>query len=253
LQDFKKLVLFLALFPLGHGCTNNKADPSDPQAAYLEASESYQDKNYQMALTKLREFTSRFPYSNLATKAELEIADCHFKLEQFAEAAAVYEEFMKLHPKHPEVDFAKYRIAVSNWNIAPESPERDQEFTEKAVSEFKELIKNYPESKYIPEAKNLIEKGEKRLADSLDFTGAFYCKQEIWHACAQRSMELVEKWSQFKPLVKKATERAAMSFSHMAEVKSADPNSDKNYFYKSMTAEELRKKAKVLADAASKL
>jgi outer membrane protein assembly factor BamD len=206
-----------------------------------------------MALMKLREFKSRFPYSSFATKAELQIADCHFQLEQFAEASVVYAEFIKLHPKHSEVDFAQFRIGMSHWNLSPEGSDRDQEFTEKAVNEFKELIKNFPQSKYLPDSKTNLASGEKKLAESLDMIGAYYCKQEIWHACAQRSMDLVEAWPQFRHLVKKASHRAAQSFDRLADLKESNPQSDTNYFYKSMTASELRSKAKFFASAADKL
>jgi outer membrane protein assembly factor BamD len=253
LHNLKILILILGFSMLNQGCTDNKGDPNDPQAAYLAAREPYEEGNYEIALTKLKEFTARFPYSNLTAKAELEIADSHFRLEQFPEASAVYAEFMKLHPKHEEVHFAKFRMGLCQWNLAPESIDRDQEFTEKAVFEFKELMQNYPNSKFVAEAKANVEKGERRLAEALAFTGVFYCKQEIWHACAQRSMELVDEWPQYKDLVKEAARRVARSFERLADLKDKDADSDKNQFFKKMTAEEMRKKARFFEASAEKI
>ncbi len=253
LYNLMNLILILGFSVLSQGCTSTKGDPNDPQAAYVAAKESYDDGNYEIALTKLKEFTARFPYSNLTATAELQIADSHYRLEQFPEASAVYSEFMKLHPKHEEVPFAKFRMGLCQWNLAPESIDRDQEFTEKAVTEFKELVKDYPTSKYIGEAKANIEKGERRLAEALAFTGTFYCKQEIWHACAQRSMEIVDEWPKYKDLVKAASQRVADSFDHLADLKDKSLESDKNQFFKSMTSAEMRKKARFFQASSEKI
>jgi len=253
LYNLKSLILILGFSMLFEGCTDTKGDPNDPQAAYLAAKVPYDDGNYEIALTKFKEFTARFPYSNLTATAELQIADSHYRLEQFPEASAVYSEFMKLHPKHEEVHFAKFRMGLCQWNLAPESIDRDQEFTERAVTEFKELIKDYPSSPYIAEAKVNVGKGERRLAEALAFTGAFYCKQEIWHACAQRSMELVDEWPEYKDLVKAASLRVADSFDHLADLKDKALESDKNQFFKNMTSADMRKKARFFQASSEKI
>jgi outer membrane protein assembly factor BamD len=253
MQNLKSLIFILIVHMLTGGCTENKGDPNDPQAAYLSAKEAYDDENFEIAVSKLKEFRARFPYSNLATKAELEIADSHFRLEQYPEASAVYAEFIKLHPKHTEVDFAKFRIGLCNWNLAPENIDRDQEYTEKALVDFRELIKDFPQSKYTPEAKRNLEKGERRIAEALNFTGSFYCKQEIWHACAQSSMELIENWAKFKDLVKVASKRVAVSFENLADLKDKEPESDKNLFFKSMSSAEMRKKSALFAASSEQM
>src|SRR4051812_28292124 len=81
------------------GCAEKEFDPNNPEKSYGIAKEPYDDENYEIALQKLGEFKSRFPYSKFAAEAELLIANSQFELGHYTEAALAYEQFVKLHPK----------------------------------------------------------------------------------------------------------------------------------------------------------
>jgi outer membrane protein assembly factor BamD len=224
-------------------CTEERFDPNDPKKSYGIAKAPYDDENYEIALQKLGEFKTRFPYSQYATEAELLIANSHFFLKQFAEAAAAYETFVKLHPKHPEVDYAMFRVGESHWQESPEEIDREQDFTKLAVSSWQKLLETKPESKFSAEAKEKISLGQRRLAESDDFIARFYCKKDLYHACAARSMKLAEQFEQFSDLKNASLKRAAMALDELAKIKEADPSSDKNLYFKTLSAGEIRKKA----------
>jgi outer membrane protein assembly factor BamD len=113
-------------------CVEKEFDPNDAKKSFGIAKEPFDEKHYEDAIKRLGEFKSRFPYSQFAAEAEILIADSHFQLEHFQEAASAYETFVKLHPKHNKVDYASYRVAESYWEDSPESPSREQEYCEKA-------------------------------------------------------------------------------------------------------------------------
>ncbi len=227
-------------------CTEKEFDPNDPAKSFAIAREPYDDRNWEIALQKLGEFKSRFPYSKFATTAELFIANSHFELEQFEESAVAYSQFVKLHPKNENVDYAMFRVGESYWVEAPEDVDREQDYTIKAIDEWKKLITRLPDSPYAKKAQDLMEKGQRRLAGSNQFIADFYCKQEIWHACAFRNELLLEKYPQYKELHEKARLQAAKAFEKLAALKREDPESDKNIYFKTMTAEQLEAKAKQL-------
>ena len=77
-------------------CSEKEFNPEQPHESFIIAKEPYDDGNYDIALTKLGEFKSRFPYSQYATEAELLIANSHFKLLHYAEATASFKQFIKL-------------------------------------------------------------------------------------------------------------------------------------------------------------
>lgn len=234
------------------GCMEKEFDPNDPEKSFGIAKEPYDDENFEIALSKLGEYKSRFPYSKYAVEAELMIANSHYELGQFTEAALAYEQFVKLHPKHPKVDYALFRVGESFWQDSPEEIDREQEYTLKAISEWQKLMTKSPNSEYAARAKELTKLGQRRVAESIAFIYKFYCKQDIFHACAYRAIQLADEYAEFPDLRIDALESAIMALEKVADAKAADVESDKNLYFKNMTAEEIRARAanfrKLLAD-----
>ena len=234
-------VVFLNIFAVS--CAEKEFDPNDPKKSFVIAKEPFDDGHFEESLRRFGEFKARFPYSQYAAEAELLIADAHFHLDHFGESAAAYDTFVKLHPKHPKAVYALYRIAESYWEDAPDEPSREQEYTEKAIDQWKEVVEKYPTTEFAGKAKDMITRGRRRLAASIQFVARFYCKQEIWHSCAYRYTELLEKYPEQKDMADEALEKASFSLDRVAEQKEKDPDSDKNLYHRSMTAAQIREKA----------
>jgi outer membrane protein assembly factor BamD len=240
----RNFVVILYILTVGFtGCVEKELDPNDPKKSFGLAKEPFDDGYYEEAIKKLGEFKARFPYSQLATEAELLIADSQFNLERYQEAAAAYETFVKLHPNHPRADYSLYRIAESYWSDSPESPSREQDYTERAVLQWQEVIQKYPNTAFAVKAKDMIAKGRRRLAESVQLVARYYCKMEVWHSCAYRYTTLLDKYADQKDLVKEALEKAADALDKVAAAKDQDPASDKNLYHRAMTADQIREKA----------
>lgn len=238
-----KFTMFLVLCFIPVACTQKEIDPNDPADVFAEAREPYDDGLYDLAIQRLGEFKARFPYSKHAPLAELYIANSHFKLGNYQEAAFSYEQFTKLHPRHEKVPFAMYRIGESYWVESPEEIDREQEYAMKAIEEWQKLVKRFPDSEFTAQAKERITLGNRRIAESYDFIGRFYCKQELFHACAYKSIELLDRYPSFTDLRKKALTRAARSFEELAKQKEAKPEDDSNIYVKQMTVKQLQEQA----------
>lgn len=248
----KKIIFLVSSACLLFACATTDKSSEDAGVAFEAASEPYHDGNYEIAINKLGEFKSRFPYSHYAAEAELLIANSNYELKRYAEAIESYSQFVKLHPQHSQVDFAHFRIGESYWAESPETIDREQDYTAKAIEKWQELLKVYPDSQYSARARELIQTGEERIAKSYEFISTYYCKQEIWHACAYRSLKLIESYPQFKELVKSALSRAARALEKMVENRKTDQK-DSNYFFKTMTEAEILQKAKVLRTRAENI
>jgi outer membrane protein assembly factor BamD len=238
-----QLVVSLFVMVACYACVEKEFDPNDPKKSFGIAKEPFDDGHYDEAIRKLGEFKSRFPYSQFASEAELLIADSHYQLEHYQESAAAYDTFVKLHPKHPRADYATYRIAESYWEDAPTAESREQEYTEKAVKQWEEVIENYPATPFATKSKDMISQGRRRLAESVRFVARFYCVQEVWHACAYRYTQLLEKFPEQKDIANEALERAAFALDRVADAKEKDPASDKNLYHRSMNPQQIREKA----------
>lgn len=244
------LLVFVSALP---ACVDEDYDKNDASASFLQAREEYDDQNYTMAIQSLGEFKARFPYSKLATVAELMIADSHFQLEQYEEAAIAYKQFAKLHPKHEKVEFVLYRVGLCWWYGAKEDIDRDQGYTRRAVQEWSELVDRAPNNEYALKARKLIAEGNRRIAENLQFVARFYCKQEKWGACVYRHLMVANEFPQFKDMKKEALREASRGMFVLAKQKAADPDSDKNTYFNLMSAAELEKKAQDLRQEASEL
>lgn len=243
-KKFRFLLGVLGLYASLWACTEKEFDPNDPEKSFGIAKEPYDDESYDLAIGKLGEFKARFPYSRFATEAELLIADCHYELGQYAEAAGGYEQFAKLHPKHARVDYARFRTGESYWAEAPDAVNRDPELTVKALKAWDELIREHPQSPYSSKAQGLVREGKARVSGNSEFIADFYCRMDHHASCARRMLDLLERFGPENPkLAKKASDRAARALHQLAEDLEADPKSDKNLFFRDMSPKELRDKA----------
>ena len=232
--------LFILAFSSTYiACVEDMETSNDPQIAFTSAKEYYDDGSFDLAVQKLGEFKSRFPYSKYSTLAELFIANSNFELGNYEQAANDYKQFVKLHPKHEKAPFAMYRVGEAHWIDAPEKIDRDQDLTVSAITEWGALVDKFPDSQYATRAKSNIAIGKRRIAESNELVAAFYCKQEIYHACAFRSMQIVENHKEYKDIQKRSLLRISESMSEIAQEKHKNPDSDKNVFLKTMTEQQL--------------
>lgn len=244
LNNLKYMVILLCL--LAAACTEKGIIPDNPQESFANAREPYDDHNYELAIKKLGEFKSRFPYSRYAVEAELLIADSYFATGKFTEAGVAYEQFVKLHPKHEKIDLALFRVGLSYWKDAPEQIDREQEYTQIAISKWEKLIKEFPSNPYTSEAKELMDKGKLRIAKSEDFVARYYCRKEIWHSCAYHSLIILERFKDYTDLATAAIERASIALEHIAKEKPYAK--EKNLFNRDATPEELMEKSRSLRE-----
>jgi len=192
------MILVPIAFSLLLGCGGKgktvKAVEGDPETIYKQGLLRFNKRDYSDALKKFEELKSSFPDSPPYTIwAELKAADCHFFKKEYVEAIAAYEEFKKIHPTHEEMPYIQYQIGMSYYNQI-HTIDRDQTFTNKALSSFEYLIATYPPSLFTEKAKGKVAVCKKQLADHEFYVGNFYYKQGRFEAAASRFERLLEKF-----------------------------------------------------------
>jgi outer membrane protein assembly factor BamD len=196
---FLKWFVFLTLTGfLLSGCSGKAKDvktvEGDPETLYKEGLSLFNKRDYYDALKKFETLKANFPDSPPFTLwAELKIADCHFFRKEYVEAVAAYEEFKKIHPTHEDISYVQYQIGMSYFNQML-TPDRDQTFTKKALSNFEYLIANYPPGLFTEKAKDGIRTCRERLADHEFYIGNFYYKKGKYPAAVVRFEGLLEKF-----------------------------------------------------------
>ena len=189
------------------------AEPSKDQAKVAarwlrEGDEALRGNNYEAAARAYEYVRVTFPYLGAATEAELRLADVDYQSDEWLAARDRYNNFVKLHPTSPEVDYAAFRSAMTwyreipgDFFVLPPSTEKDQTAVRGAQSALKRFLQTHPKSKHVPEAQQALADTERRLAEYEVYVADFYRKSGRWEAVAGRLESVVERFpdSQFAP------------------------------------------------------
>ena len=159
----------------------------------MKAAESdIQSDRLSLAIEKLKLVRNKHPYSNHAIDAHLRIADVYFLQEEWAEAAAQYDSFRELHPKHEKVPYALFRTAKSYFSDIPSNVARDQSSATKARTHYEEYLKKFPNGKEAAEAQKDLIETKKALSDKELYIANFYYKRDFYDSAKSRYEKLVE-------------------------------------------------------------
>ncbi len=158
--------------------------------------------DYTAAVDLYNEVRNEHPYSKYAVRADLRIGDAYFEQSQWASAAEQYRTFVKLHPKHQKVDYARFRIGKSlynkmpdDWFFLPPSHERDLSSTRRAARELSSFVESYPDSNYRKEAREMMREARRRLADHELYVADFYLDRENPRGAKMRLKHLLNNYS----------------------------------------------------------
>lgn len=191
---------------LGSGCSSGEVDESDPAALMKDAEEDIDSSRYLLGLEKLQKVKNQHPYSKQAIDAQLRIADVYFLQENYAESAATYEAFRDLHPKHPRLPYAAYRIGLAFYSDLPSVHARDLTSGFKAQEAFKDFIAHYPSDENAKSAQEKLVEVRKILAEKEMTIARFYFKREMWEAARGRYAKVVNQYGD-TPFSDEAKER----------------------------------------------
>jgi outer membrane protein assembly factor BamD len=185
-------ILCLSFF---FGCASEEKNLSTAEGAFKYAKDFEDAERYEQALLKYADVKNKFPYSKLAIDAELAIADVHFKRESFPEAQVSFQNFRDLHPKHPKIDYVIYKIALSYYNQLPETFDRDLSLGNDAIYHFDEVLKLYPKSEFVKEAKEKRDETFQKLTEKELYIADFYFKQKKYTAALRRYESSLQKYT----------------------------------------------------------
>lgn len=151
---------------------------------------------YTKALEQFNRVRSYFRDDPYSLKAELAIADIHYKKNEWDEARVAYEDFMRAHPRYPEIDAVVYHLGMTVYRKAPQIPDRDQTWTRQVVSTWAGFAARFPESEHRAEVEKYLGKAQARLARKELAVALFYQRREAWSAVVGRVDPMLETWPQ---------------------------------------------------------
>ena len=167
---------------------------------YQAGEEKMQDKDYDKAIGYFQKLESRFPHGKYATQAQLEIAYAHFKKQDPVFCVAAADRFIKLHPNHPNIDYAYYLKGLATFNergfiekyTAQEISDRDPKTLKLSFASFKELTDRYPKSRYFKDATQRMVYLVNALSQHEMHVARYYMKRQAYLAALNRAKYVLE-------------------------------------------------------------
>ncbi|MBI3013803.1 MAG: outer membrane protein assembly factor BamD [Candidatus Tectomicrobia bacterium] len=193
------LLLTLAL-PLG-GCGMfggpTKLEPRSASEWYILGEKNLESKDYEEAQKAFARVLEEYTDNRLRIDALLQLADSYYANKQYIEASYQYKKFVELYPLHPAAAEAQFQVGMSNM-VLMKSLDRDQSYTREAIKAFEQVINRYPDSPFVPTAKDGLEQARERLAAHEFYVGRFYFMQRDYDSAISRLTALEKSYPEME-------------------------------------------------------
>jgi outer membrane protein assembly factor BamD len=164
-----------------------------------------QGENWSDAITSLQAYESQFPFGNYAEQAQLELIYAYYQSLDYEAATAAAERFIRLHPRHDNVDYAFYIKALAGMVqskgmfsdfIPLDESRRDVGEARRAFATFSELVNQYPNSSYAADSQKRMLHLRNILARQEIHIANYYFKRGAYLSAANRGRFVVENFQQ---------------------------------------------------------
>jgi outer membrane protein assembly factor BamD len=191
------------------GCSSTpKEDPNSTQAVerlYADAKDDMAGGSYDKAIKTLERVEGRAAGTLLAQQATLDLAYAQYRTSERASALATLDRFIKLHPSSPALDYAYYLRGLVNFNdnlgilgalAQQDLSERDQQASRDAYQSFRQLVTQFPQSRYADDARGRMDYIVNALAEYELHVARYYLRRGAYLAAANRAQQVVQEYPQ---------------------------------------------------------
>jgi outer membrane protein assembly factor BamD len=210
-------------------CSTTPADETaqwSVEKLYAEAKEEASAGNYERAIKLYERLEGRAAGTILAQQAQLDRAYVLYRTNEKAQALAVIERFIKLHPSSPAFDYALYLQGLVNFNenlgilgsVAQiDLSERDQQASRDAYQSFRQLVEQFPASRYAADAQVRMNYIVNSLAAYEVHVARYYLRRGAYVAAANRAQHAVQEFPQ-SPAVEEALQILVAAYDRLGLV-----------------------------------
>lgn len=172
------------------------------QRLYAAGQEKMADKNYDKAIEYFQKLEARYPHGIYATQSQLEVAYAYFKKQEPVLCLSAIDRFIKLHPNHPNLDYAYYLKGLATFNergiiekyTKQEINDRDPKTLRVSFNAFKELVERFPTSRYHKDATQRMIYLVNTLAMHEMHVARYYMQRKAYVAALNRARYVLETY-----------------------------------------------------------
>ena len=161
--------------------------------AYREGKEALENGDVLFAAKKFNEAEILYPQSIWAPRSALMAAYAYYLQDYYGDAVAELERFIKVYPKHENLDYAYFLLATAHYEQIV-NEKKDLGSLLDAKKNFLIVINNFSNTDYAIDAKFKLDLIDETLASKEMYIGRYYLQQKKWISAINRFRTVVDQY-----------------------------------------------------------
>ena len=171
---------------------------------YAQGKEFLDVEDYPNSIKYFDILEARYPFGKYSTQAMLDLAYAAYQSNLKDEAIVNCDRFIRLYPNHPNVSYAYYLRALSNFDkdrnfltelFAQDPSKYDVSKLRQSFDDFTIVVNKFPQSKYAKDSRNRLIYIKNKIAKSELYIAEYYNKRSAHVAAIERVKYMLENYS----------------------------------------------------------
>ena len=161
--------------------------------AYEQGMKSLEEGDVLFAAQKFNEAEILFPQSEWAPKSALMAAYSYYFQDYYGDAIAELKRFLRVYPKHKDLDYVYYLLAVSHYEQIVDE-KKDLKSIINAKKYFELVVQNYGNTEYAVDSNFKLDYINDILASKEMYIGRYYISKKKWIPAINRFQTVIKKY-----------------------------------------------------------
>ena len=206
---FRLSYILLILTLSGCSSLGNIFEEKDPTVGltasqlYAQGKQFLDAADFNNAIKLFEILEARYPFGKYSTQAMLDISYAYYASNQKDEAIIEINRFIRLYPNHPNVSYAYYLRALSNFDkdanvisrFFGHDPSRyDVTDLKNSFNDFTTVVNRFPDSKYADDSINRLRYIKNQIARNELYIAKYYDKRSANIAAIERVKYMLKNY-----------------------------------------------------------
>lgn len=226
------VVMVIAVLGLT-ACSNSKKDIYKGMSAeqiYARAEENVAKENFSLAAKDFEALEARHPYGEYSDKAQLGQINAYYRYNEPALALSAADRFVRMNPRHPEVDYAYYMKGLITYHqnypftfryLPLDRSARDASTIQESFDAFSDMLERFPNSQYAAEARERMVYLRELLAKHEMHVVDYYIRRGAYLSAANRGSYIL-KYYEHTSVIPRALASMVCSYRKLGMTQLAD-------------------------------
>ena len=159
--------------------------------SYDEGIKSLEGGDVLYAAKKFNEAEILFPQSEWAPRSALMAAYSYYIQDYYGDTIAELERFIRVYPKHKNIDYAHYLLAITYYEQIVDE-KKDLQSISNAKKVFETIVQDYPNTEYATDSEFKLDLINDILAAKEMYVGRYYFERKKWIPAINRFRTVID-------------------------------------------------------------